>query len=615
VRHDPRTEFRFFLRHASCHIDCGMSQKPRSPPVGSTTDPDPHWVVQQKPQAKVALVYVHGIIGDMIGTWTAPNGKTFFDLVNENASTKGKADAFVFGFPSYILKAGSFDIREAANRLHERLESSGILSYPAVVFVAHSMGGLVVLRELMTHREVLEKVPVAVFYATPQEGSQITLIAQQLSPDSALAQMTPAQGNDLLKTLSDEWNSISPDKRPHVRCAYEKLATGPTIIVPWSSATRFCEGSPAAIEANHVGIVKPDRPEADSIIVLVNALNEYVLNKELEAKLETPDFIAEGSNEVFLISDSLGKSTARLVNSGGTSVKFTLAEVSPYLYVWPDDTPRDLGAHATANLGFLPKSGSHDKEYRLILRTPIAPDQNVIVRIANQAALDADRNELTSSVLRQISTVLSQPSEVQHSQTSPDNAGQSDAIVATVREEVARKIPNAPASVQWVYSADLLASLNWPSLSVRALTKAEAESRSVVQMPSVQALAGVVSAQSGQTQIFANSKTPIVNPEAVRLSYDSFSAVNGANAALASNLATQMQHVPALKALGLSLQGDVQRAQGDFAAASVAYDASAAIRPTPSVTHRQEISDLERQKAVVQPANPIDDQRRKLFPR
>jgi hypothetical protein len=64
------------------------------------SNPDPHWVVQQKPRAKVALVYVHGVTGDMVGTWTASNGRTFFDLVNENPATKGKADAFVFGFPS-----------------------------------------------------------------------------------------------------------------------------------------------------------------------------------------------------------------------------------------------------------------------------------------------------------------------------------------------------------------------------------------------------------------------------------------------------------------------------------------------------------------------------------
>ena len=150
---------------------CQQDGKKSATTGGPAADADPHWVIQQSPRAKVALVYVHGVTGYMVGTWTASNGKTFFDLVNENPATKGKADAFVFGFPSFLLTAGSFDIREAANRLHLQLKTQGVLDYPAIVFVAHSMGGLVVMKELLTNRDVLAKVPVVVFYATPMEGS------------------------------------------------------------------------------------------------------------------------------------------------------------------------------------------------------------------------------------------------------------------------------------------------------------------------------------------------------------------------------------------------------------------------------------------------------------
>src|SRR2546421_12454830 len=95
---------------------CGCAKKApdsSAPSTGTTsqTDPNPHWVVQQTPSAKVALVYVHGIFGDMTGTWTADNGETFYGLVNENPATKGKVDEFVYGFPSYILKATSLATR------------------------------------------------------------------------------------------------------------------------------------------------------------------------------------------------------------------------------------------------------------------------------------------------------------------------------------------------------------------------------------------------------------------------------------------------------------------------------------------------------------------------
>ena len=81
----------------ACQNDKQPSKTPGGP-AASPASPNPHWVIQQNPRTKVALVYVHGVTGDMVGAWTASNGKTFLNLVNENPATKGKADAFVSGF-------------------------------------------------------------------------------------------------------------------------------------------------------------------------------------------------------------------------------------------------------------------------------------------------------------------------------------------------------------------------------------------------------------------------------------------------------------------------------------------------------------------------------------
>ena len=42
------------------------TETPAAAPEAKTDpkDPDPHWVIQQKPPAKVALVFVHGVTGD-----------------------------------------------------------------------------------------------------------------------------------------------------------------------------------------------------------------------------------------------------------------------------------------------------------------------------------------------------------------------------------------------------------------------------------------------------------------------------------------------------------------------------------------------------------------------
>ncbi len=555
-------------------------------------DPDPHWVIQQKPPAKVALVFVHGVTGDMIGTWTAGNGKTFWDLVNENDQLKGKTDSFVFGFPSYLFRSGSFDIQQAANRLHERITYRKVFEYPAVVFVAHSMGGLVVLRELLTHPEIRDRLPVVMFYATPMEGSLIAAIGQEFSPNTALAQMTPADANALLQLIDSEWKTIPSDKRPKVRCAYENKPLGLTKIVPWSSATRYCDAASPPIEATHSSIVKPDRPGADAIVYLANALNDYVLGKNLEAKLETPDFSTEGSNSVFLLTNAYGKQSARLVNAGGGILNFTLAEIDPELLLWPDDTPRPIGKQSTVSMSVALSRTASKKEYPFLLRTDIGADRRVIVRVPDLAALNAQQAETAGKVAQGIRDALSDPAQLnKFRKAAIDDKNVPNAIVEIARSEIAKQNPSLPPSAQWVLSADLLSSLNWPTLAAEALRNAEKASPTVTKMSGVQYLAGLVSAQSGERTIFTTG-TPILSSTELASWIAKQPLATVEYFSLSSDLAERMREVPALKIYGLSLQGDVDKAKGNAQAARILFQEAAAIRPSPSVSTRLQTLDI-----------------------
>jgi hypothetical protein len=532
---------------------------------------------------------VHGVTGDMLGTWTASNGKTFFNLVDQNDAMHGKADAFVFGFPSYFFKSGSFDIREAANRLDLHLHSSGVLDYPAVVFVAHSMGGLVVMRELLTHREVMKKVPVVVFYATPMEGSALAAIGQELSSNSALAQMTDTNANALLQTLDEEWNSADGERRPPVRCAYEKIPMGPLKVVEWSSATRLCEGTPAPIAADHVTIVKPDNAGADAILVLQNALDRYVLNQTLDAKLDTPDFKDEGGNEVFTLQNALGKATARLANVGGSPLTFTIAEISDptALLLWPDDTPQEIAPHDHVLLGIALSRGATASEYHFILRTGIAPDKQVIVRIPDLGAVKAQQVEMARTVASDIQTILNDPQRNQRFLAAgTDDADAREALVQIAKQAVAREAPGLPDGAHWVLTADLLNAANWPTLASRALKNAETVSKATARSPGAQHLAGIVAAQSGEGKIFDIAPTRVASSEAVAAWKVVQPLAEPANADVATALAARMQQMPALKVYGYSLEGDLHAARGDAPAAVVAYSEAEKLRKTPSVSGR-----------------------------
>jgi pimeloyl-ACP methyl ester carboxylesterase len=467
-------------------MSCGKSKTEVEADPDST---ETKWIAQQINKAPVALVFVHGFTGGAVETWTHANGTRFFDLVAVDPVTKDKVDILAFGYPSYLFKAGSFDPGEAANRLHSQLERYGVTQYPTIVFVAHSMGGLVVLNELQRHRELLPRVPLVVLFATPQEGVQIANVAQHLLNNAAAEQLTPADGNAHLRALSDNWNSIPIEDRPVIRCAYEKLKTGPIVIVPWSTATRFCEGSPTAIEANHSEIVKPDSSTHGSMDVLIGALQQHVLGGALEAKLETPDFVIEGDRHVFVVEKPERPRAARIVNSGRGKLIYTLAEFpSEELYVVPGQGPEELDVNSTVELSFVLGFGATKGEYRFVLRTSSAvdrqttEDREVIVRYPELSRNQEFYLNATANLLSDLKNSLAQKGD-RLRQPNMTEEKAIEEVLDSIYESLSEHAADLDPATRWIVAAESLSEGNWTDLSNGALQKAEEINPGVMNIP------------------------------------------------------------------------------------------------------------------------------------
>jgi pimeloyl-ACP methyl ester carboxylesterase len=243
-------------------------------------DTESQWVSRDPAHPhEVALVFIHGIFGSTLSTWANAGGTHFYDLIRQDPKFGDRVDLFAFGFPSKMVEGGSFDIQEAANALLAELQNKGVSDYRRVVFVAHSMGGLVALRALLTERALLPKVPLIVFLATPQEGAAITLLARKVIANPALEEMLPGDMDGYLYSMDQDWHSIDVGHRPHISCAYEKLAIFGVMIVSRLSATRFCEGTSLAVEADHIGIAKPENMNSGGYVAVSNALASFVFAK------------------------------------------------------------------------------------------------------------------------------------------------------------------------------------------------------------------------------------------------------------------------------------------------------------------------------------------------
>jgi hypothetical protein len=313
-------------------------------------------------------------------------------------------------------------------------------------------------------------------------------------------------------------------------------------------------------------------------------LNDYAVGKNLTANLETPDFIDEADHWQFTLSDPNGKSAARLVNTGKAKLQYLVGEVSdPALYLWPDDTPRDLAGGSTDRLSMALGFGATASEYRFTLKSDVTEPKQVVVHVKDVEALRAKRAALQDTAVQALSSHLDNPSNFAALTGKTVEDARSEAV-GVVQAAIAKEAPDLGPDAQWTLTADVLAASNWPQLAQSALREAEKHSPSVAKSPGGQRLAAQISAAAGVDRVFAtvelakSSTPPVV--KRLPLLTDSQQLANSAQ------LAAKLQQVPALKGFGLSLQGDVYQAKGNREAARRVYLEAAEFQNTPSITTR-----------------------------
>src|SRR5688572_30565124 len=64
------------------------------------------------------LLFIHGIFGDTVGTWSDGGNSNLPALILQRPAFSKGFDTFAFGFPSAKVKEGSFRVPEAAQALH-----------------------------------------------------------------------------------------------------------------------------------------------------------------------------------------------------------------------------------------------------------------------------------------------------------------------------------------------------------------------------------------------------------------------------------------------------------------------------------------------------------------
>ena len=213
------------------------------------------------------IVFVHGIHGSR-ESWRASNGAYWPDLIRTD-SHFSYSDVEVAEYPTPSSN-GKMSSVQLGDILWARLKQDHVWEHREVVFVAHSLGGILVEEMLLRHPVEAARVKFIVSYGTPHEGSPIARIASIYDKDPLLNDLSDASDNTFLTQLESDWRGHDSVNGIHRFCAYETKDTMPdntfgrylkthARVVSFFSATNGCDVTtpPQAIDTDHGNLIRP----------------------------------------------------------------------------------------------------------------------------------------------------------------------------------------------------------------------------------------------------------------------------------------------------------------------------------------------------------------------
>jgi hypothetical protein len=173
-----------------------------------------------------------------------------------------------------------------------------------VVFIAHSLGGILVEEMLLRHPVEAAKVRFIVSYGTPHEGSPLARFASIYDKDPLLGDLSDASDNTFLTQLENNWRGHDSVNGIHRFCAYESEDTKPdngfghylkthARVVSYFSATYGCDVTtpPQEIQADHVNMIRPLNRKSAAYDFFYRV---YLANPVLDEQVVTRDNLIGG---------------------------------------------------------------------------------------------------------------------------------------------------------------------------------------------------------------------------------------------------------------------------------------------------------------------------------
>lgn len=224
--------------------------------------------VRIQPGCKRAAVFVHGFSGERDDTWDR-----FPALLGMDDSLRAW-DIYTVGYDTSLLPdvAGIWsadpDLPLLATQFLTELVIKPLGGYEKLALVAHSMGGLVVQRSVLdAPPDLRQRIQKIALFGTPSLGLVKAGWVSFLKPQ--LKNM--AHGSKFISQLRADWNALGETP------PFEMMVVAGSrdqFVPPDSSLQCFPAAWRRVVPGDHVQIVKPAGPDAESVRLLVGFLAE-----------------------------------------------------------------------------------------------------------------------------------------------------------------------------------------------------------------------------------------------------------------------------------------------------------------------------------------------------
>jgi beta-glucosidase-like glycosyl hydrolase/pimeloyl-ACP methyl ester carboxylesterase len=277
------------------------------------------------------IIFVHGIFGDGIQTWTNPENNAYFPALVRDDPTFKDADIWVHDFPS-PKRGRTYTIDELADHLRKYLNNDNVITnHQDVIFVAHSMGGLITRAYLLKNRDQLPaaRVPMLYFYSTPTTGSEVANLARVFSNSPQLMDLRrlTSSTQSVLGVYESQWLS-SPYRTIRTFCAYEVLRTHGVQIVDRTSATHLCTMPLDPIQRDHGTIVKPANNDKDESYVAFREAYRETFGLESSTPEPSTNVNTTGAPATTSTTSGADATNAGNATTGGTSATVVTAPLT-----------------------------------------------------------------------------------------------------------------------------------------------------------------------------------------------------------------------------------------------------------------------------------------------